>query len=437
MRCLVVATNLERLPDPVVPLGALWVATAAARRGHQIAVLDLCWEVDPVSALGAALIRERPQAVGFSIRNLNSNTYDGAGRDRIVAGLRRLADQVRTHAPGAALILGGSGYSLQPTRLLQDLAADWGVVGEGEIVLPELLDALDAGTTGGWPRILAPPFLPELDLASLDLPDRRWTDPRHAESHGVANVQTKRGCAFRCEYCTYPDLEGRHFRCRDPQRVLLDFQDAASQPGVEHVFVVDSVFNQPVHQARAVCQALAAADNRTPWTCYANPAGLEAELVAQMAAAGCIGAEIGADSGVDEVLTALHKPFHRDQITRVRGMLRDHGIHDAHSFILGTRCERREQWMQTLDFAEELDPDVAIFMVWNEDRELREGPREEEQARILEELVRRARNHVGWVVPYLDLRFQPSLMDLVRRAGFRGPSWLSLAKARRRCLSGR
>jgi radical SAM superfamily enzyme YgiQ (UPF0313 family) len=44
------------------------------------------------------------------------------------------------------VIVGGVGYSAMPESLLERLGADYGVIGEGEIALPALLDRLARGS---------------------------------------------------------------------------------------------------------------------------------------------------------------------------------------------------------------------------------------------------------------------------------------------------
>ena len=38
-----------------------------------------------------------------------------------------------------------------------------------------------------------------------------------SKKSAMLNIQTQRGCAFRCCYCTYPVIEGHHVRQRTPE----------------------------------------------------------------------------------------------------------------------------------------------------------------------------------------------------------------------------
>src|SRR5262249_17523062 len=117
-------------------------------------------------------------------------------------------------------------------------------------------------------------------LDELDAPARDLIDPRYFEVDGTDNFQTKRGCAFHCTYCDYPDLEGRKVRLRSPEAIAEELVARAALSQVTHGFIVDSVFNVPRSHALAVCEALVRRGSPLPWVCYVSPASLDEEVVA-------------------------------------------------------------------------------------------------------------------------------------------------------------
>ena len=438
MRVLLVSANRELLPSPVVPLGVLSVA-GAVRDVHQVRVLDLCFERDPHLALQTAIAEHVPDVVGFGIRNLRTNAYDGM--ERLITEYAALVATARG-CTSAKIVLGGAGFSLQPTGLLERLGADHGIVGEGERAFAALVDQLargeqperlihGAGVTlsEGVVRVRTSKIRSDLDL--LPKPARDLTDPRYFVFDGTANVQTKRGCAFQCTYCDYPDLEGRRVRVRVPDDIADELVSLARTPQVTHAFFVDSVFNVPPAHARATCEAIVARGAPLPWVCYASPVALDDELVASMARARCVGAEIGTDTGTPSMLRRLRKPFSLDDVLAARESFLRHDILDCHTFVLGAEDETVDEAHETLRFVERLDPDVAVFIVFMEDRESLTVHRARHREALLALLSREALRRPGWVVPELGIRFGEKVTNVVRRNGIRGPAWLWLARQRR------
>jgi radical SAM superfamily enzyme YgiQ (UPF0313 family) len=445
-----VSGNREQLPDAVIPLGLLYLL-ASCPAHHDAVLWDLCFEQEPHAALAKRLGEFRPDLVALGIRNLQRNDYSG-GRDNIEC-YRSLMHTIRA-ASSVPVVVGGGGFSVMPEGWMRELACDFGIVGEGERALAQLLGELEAPE----PSFLAVPGLLHwvdgalvanprardfLDLDALPVPDRRQVDARYFERSRIESVQTKRGCSLDCAYCTYPTIEGRTVRARSPRRVVDELCALrALHPSTEHLFVVDSVFNLPPSHAKAVCRELCERGWSLPWTCYANPNGFDAELAALMVQAGCAGIEVGADSGCDHLLRTLRKGFDTAALRQLHVVATEAGLRDCHTFMLGTPGESLDDVRRTLDFMVELDPFATIVMIWTDDAEAGapavEPARRELRAGIVRLLEQHATRRPRWVVPATGLNFEPKLFAALRKMGLRGPLWqhLDRAEERWRRLSG-
>jgi hypothetical protein len=426
VRVLLISANREQLPSPVVPLGVLSVAAAVADV-HEVLTLDLCFEPDPLQSIASKVASFRPDVVGLGLRNLHGNAY--ADPRPILAQYEAMARTLR-ETTGAPLVLGGAGFSLQPAHLLERLGADHGVVGEGERAFRTVVDTLEKGEK---PARLV--YGSAGDLDRLAPPLRSQIDPRYYAFDGTDNVQTKRGCAFGCTYCDYPDLEGRRVRVRSPASVADELLARSRVPGVTHAFLVDSVFNVPKGHALSVCNELIARGSPLPWVCYGSPVAFDDRLVSAMVRAGCQGVEIGADAGSAAMLRKLQKPFGLAEILETRRLFLKHGLLDCYTFVLGAEGETPEQVRETLSFVDALEPDVAAFLVFTEDRETMSLGGARHRDAILELLAREAPRRPGWVVPELGIRFGRKLTRVLEHRRVRGPAWLWLARQRRSRLS--
>ena len=443
MRIAFVSGNREKLPDAVIPLGLLYVM-ASTPDEHEKELVDLCFEPHPEEALRARLAALRPDLVALGMRNIQSSDYSGI-RDNLdyYAGLIAAARE----ASGAPIALGGSGFSVMPRELMRRLRPDFGIAGEAERAFPELVAALASperearlARIGGLHRFVGGELVsnaPEkgfLDMDALPVPDRSLVDPRYYERYAIESVQTKRGCPLRCDYCTYPIIEGRVGRAREPSAVVDEmFRALEQQPRTRHFFVVDSVFNLPKTHAKKVCRELVARGWSVPWTCYANPLGFDAELAGLARAAGCAGMEIGSDSGCDEVLERLRKGFGVADIRRLHELCKSAGIPDCHTFILGTRGETLDDVRRTLDFVVDLDPWSAILMIWIDDYEALDPELRSERMRLrdrIAEILRERKDRFpSWIIPPLGVNYDARVFRRLRRNGLHGPLWQHLRPA--------
>ena len=342
------------MPDPVYPLGPAMVGTALRRAGHDVRWFDALRHAAPAEALAAAIADADPEAVLLSIRNIDNAAFPNPSRhfeDHLE--LARVIRE-RTRAP---FVLGGSAFSLMPDAFLAYLGADAGVVGEGEAAACELIGALARGET--LPRIhraprLEPPFL----APDRDLFDAAW----YYRSGGLANVQTKRGCALRCSYCTYPTLEGSRIRAEEPGDVV-DQLAAIRASGIDHVFIVDAVFNRPESHAAAICEEILRRGLEISFTGYFAPQGDLAELPALLARAGCTAVELGTDSLSDPVLERLGKGFTAAEAMAYSRRLGAAGIKQCHNLIFGCPGETDATIAESVTRMDALAPTAVIAMI--------------------------------------------------------------------------
>ncbi len=435
MRIAFVSANREQLPDPVVPLGLLAVKTCTPDE-HEKRLWDLCFERHPERFLAERLERWQPDVVALGLRNIQNSDYTNIEDnlryyEGLVATVRDRCD--------AILVLGGAGFSVMPGELMGRLRADYGIQGEGERAFPALLACLEAGERGlgdvpslfRWAdgelvENLQPEIL--LDLDTLPVTDRTAVDPRYGQRVGIESIQTKRGCPLGCEYCTYPLIEGRRHRLRSPARVVDEIEAAlAASPDINHLFFVDSQFTLPPSHAKAVCHEMIARGVGVGWTCYGNPVGFDLDLAELMKAAGCVGMEIGTDSGSDEVLLRQRKGFTSADVRRMHDTCQEAGLLDCHTFVLGTSGETVDTVRQTLDFIADLQPFAAILMMWMEDLEAVEPERSAERRAFRESmralLEERCREQSRWIAPQLRINYDPRIFRILRKRGFTGPLW--------------
>jgi radical SAM superfamily enzyme YgiQ (UPF0313 family) len=249
----------------------------------------------------------------------------------------------------------------------------YGVVGEGEVAFVELLARLAAGADArgiagvaswqapnGAVRVAPPGWLPSVDAVRAD---RRWIDNRrYFDRGGMGNLQTKRGCHYKCTYCAYPVIEGRGMRTRDPAGIAAEVADLLDRHGIEQFFVVDSVFNAPRGWAERVCTALRPLGRRIRWSCFVTPGNFSAELLDLMIEAGCQSIDFGTDAGAAATLRAFRKSFNVDDVRAASALCRARGFPFCHSLVFGGEGETWDTVAETIALMDECRPTAVTAM---------------------------------------------------------------------------
>ena len=367
------------------PAGLISLAGVLRRRGHDVRIAQLTSHVVAqdendvplvCDELTAALRGFEPDVIGISTRNVSAGRvpanpfrlvqyysafYDG----RVVRACRRVSD--------APVVMGGTGFSIEPGLCWAVARPDFGLIGEAEETLPALVEAIAAGQSPEGIQGLVrsretiaaacrtPGRVADLALVGPGACDVvQGLREHYYVAGGLLPIQTKRGCAMECLYCPAPFLEGSQYRFRPLEHVVEELRAYQQVWGVRHFFFADPTFNHPVDHAMALCEAILSAGLDIEWYGEVTPACLPDRLVALMARAGCIGVTLGLDSCSEATLASYRKPFGVTEVREAIAALRRHGIPFDASLIVGGPGETLETFAETMAFCDEHLRDAVV-----------------------------------------------------------------------------
>ncbi|MGD8389477.1 MAG: lipid biosynthesis B12-binding/radical SAM protein [Desulfobacteraceae bacterium] len=360
MKVLLISPNALTTPYPVYPLGLDYVADAI-RSEHEVKILDINVE-GGLEALGRAVRENGPDMVGLSIRNIdNTDKTDVYG---FMEDYQACLKTVRKHTQ-APVVLGGSGFTLFPEQIMKELKAEYGVLGEGER-LAALLRAVEKGedpahTPGILTRDMKEGACTPLDRTfTLRNPPEPSQLEYYLKNGGMLNLQTKRGCPFKCIYCTYPRIEGERLR-RIPPEAAAERALRLQEAGARYFFVTDSAFNADCAHSSQVAEAFMDAGVSIPWGAFFAPTPPPEGYFQTLARAGLTHVEFGTESLSDRMLATYRKPFRVDHAIQAHERAREAGLYVAHYFLLGGPGENAETIEETLSNISRLEKSVFIF----------------------------------------------------------------------------
>ncbi len=356
MKVLMISSNTAASPYLVYPLGLSMVASALDKAGHEVRQLDFLQKGSSFEALMEEVSGFNPKVVGISIRNIDNVNF--LNEQRYIGIVRKIVEEIR-NISDARVMLGGAGFSLIPELILNETGADYGIIGEGESLMVDFVNNAEKGIFPEH-RLLGPERRLEGKLIPSALYDNDLLS-FYKKKVNIASVQTKRGCPYKCAYCTYPVLEGNSIRLRDPSEVVDDIEFLRERHKIKYLFFTDSVFNDDRGSYLEVIKEMKRRKVSVPWTAFFKPVGLDDRTLELMKETGLASAEVGSDAACDTTLKAMGKSFTFSDIEKFSDLLVKHKVALAHFYMFGGPEETKETVLEGIDNIKRMDKCVHFI----------------------------------------------------------------------------
>jgi radical SAM superfamily enzyme YgiQ (UPF0313 family) len=367
MRALLISANTEQFNMPAMPLGLASVTEAAKNAGHDVTMLDLMFEADSTAVLEKTIAEFLPECIGISVRNIDDQNI--VSPQFMLGKVKQVVDICRDLSK-TPIVLGGAGYSMFPKSALAYLDADFGIEGEGEQAFPAFLTHLENKTDfSGIPGLhrrgqdLKQPKIFNSDLDQFTLPETSILSASASQNHEPwIPVQTRRGCALKCNYCSTSTIEGTILRQRSAEDVG-EWLESWVKAGYMNFFFVDNTFNIPLAYAKSICRQIISRELDMDWRSIIYPKNVDEELVELMAASGCRQISLGFESGSKQILKNLNKHFTLEDVQTTSDLFVKHGIERMGFLLLGGPGETKKTVEESLAFADSLKLDLLKLTI--------------------------------------------------------------------------
>lgn len=349
------------------PMGLLYLASSLRQAGHEPQIGD-----GSELTLGEMLRQieaAQPQLIGLSVMT------------PLWPKTMRLAQAIKDRFD-IPIVVGGPFPTSWRERCLEDCdAVDYVVMGEGELILNELVEAIQGyrpladvkgiawrdTVSGAGVTLNAPAEVPK-DLDALPYPARDLVDvgryvPTLVRYKRLPTTQffSTRGCPFGCKFCWV----NPKYRKRSMDNILGEVDECVERWGVRDMTFFDDDATIDMGHTEAIAEAFLSGGYDISWAINARVDAIERgwslELLKKLRRAGVWRILYGIESGVQNSLDTMSKKTKVDQIREAVRRTRKAGIAAYGTFIFGTPGETFEQGLETIEFARSLGLDFASF----------------------------------------------------------------------------
>lgn len=290
------------------------------------------------------------------------------------------ARNFKKHFRECPIIIGGSHVNCDLRATIKQKCFDIAVLGEGEETMVELVHALEKGASlrkikglvykQGGKIIINPPRPPIENLDQLPLPARHLFPPltKYRSTPGshknlpIGSIITSRGCPFHCTFCDHA-IFGENLRLRDYKKVVDEIEVLVKDYGAREIRVWDDTFNFDAKRVINICKEIIKRKLVFSWTCQGRVNFVDLTTLRWMKKAGCWQISYGIESGNQQQLNRIKKGITLEMVRQAVAKTKKAGIEMKGFFMLGLPGDTEKTMQETIDFAKELDVDIAAFSI--------------------------------------------------------------------------
>lgn len=342
-------------------LGLVYLSSALKEAGYPTLVLDINRYPLSDSALSQRVLDYSPRVIGISVKTATANSGG------------HIANLLAPVCPDVIFVAGGPHLTLCAESYMNDFPVfNYGLLGEGEEHLVELVDALSNNNAVNSIKglvyridghIQINRWYPPDDLDDLSLPDFDsiegfdWQNFRYP-------ILTSRGCPFQCIYCCVNKLTGsRKWRCRTASNVVDELEHIAQTKGIKLFEVWDDNFTLNIKRAKAICREIIDRKLDLSWYCHNGIRAdrIDRELAILMKRAGCTSVAFGIESGNPETFDSIKKGEPLSTVIKAVKLVKEVGIKAVGYFIIGLPGDTLDKFIETVRFQRSLKLDDYTY----------------------------------------------------------------------------
>ena len=369
----VLLINISLRPESTVhlfPIGLGYIATAIDNAGYKLEILD----IDKL----------RLSDTQFE-EYIKTNDFDIIAMGCIVTGykfVKNYCELIKKYTD-IPIIVGNSVASSIPEILVEKTKADIGVIGEGDITIIELLEALRQNKpikdvkgifykegdkiifTDKREIIQNIDNLPFINFDLFDIEfyieksKRSIPEPYPLEYEKLRGfpVNTARGCPFNCTFC-YHVFRDEKYRRRSVENIVKEIKLVKEKYKVNFIFFWDELSISSKKRANQIAEKFIQEDLNIFWSGDCR-AGLfkdneeDLALAKKLKESGCLGLAYSLENADPDILEAMNKHITVEGFIEQSKLLQKAGLSAWTSLVIGYPQETLKSIKKTFDVCNE------------------------------------------------------------------------------------
>ena len=341
----------------IMPLGLLYVSSSLKKSGvANVYTLNLNHQDNVEQVLRDIILCKSIDIVG---------TTGISGQFIEVYPLLKMVKEIK---PSIVTVVGGGMITADPVPAMEafDSLADFGVIGEGENTVSELINAisldLDKASVNGiiyqehgdW--IITERREDIDDLDSIPFPDYEGFDyDKYLETNDEVENGIKyspvaiiggRSCKYNCTFCFHPS--GSKYRQRSLDSIFLEIDYLVSHYNVNYIALREELFSSDVTRVVDFCERMKSYP--LVWSIQLRVDCINDEIVNALVNSNCRYIFLGIESADNRILKSMRKKITIEQVEYALNLTISAGLDTRSTIIFGDSEESMETADNTINW---------------------------------------------------------------------------------------
>ncbi|HDZ76842.1 MAG TPA: B12-binding domain-containing radical SAM protein, partial [Candidatus Omnitrophica bacterium] len=266
--------------NPVPPLGLGYIAAVLQQKGIEVKIFDCLmqgWDRrerihDNLIKIGSSSEDIRKEISSFGPDLVGINCLFTRQRES-AHSIVRIAKELN---PSIITVMGGAHPTVLPELVLSDKNVDFVVLGEGEQIITELIEALENGRDlavidgigfrkdgkvclnkrHNFIENIDEIAFPARELFSMDKYFDLGISHGRRRKRRFSPIVTSRGCPAGCVFCTAHHVWGRKYRVRSVENVISEMRQLKEKFNIEELIFEDDNVTLDIRRAEQLFDSM-------------------------------------------------------------------------------------------------------------------------------------------------------------------------------------
>jgi len=364
--------KLSPIGSNLPSLGLLMLAASLKKAGNKVRVIDASAQNLRYERVIQEIKKFKPDLIGISAVTPS------------IVKTAKLAKMIKNIYPSIPIVIGGAHFTALPEKTLLDFPYfDYGIIGEGEETIVELVETLSANRNPlevdgvafckdgkiylGQKRDVIE-NLDSLPFPAWELlegfPYRYNPAIFKYKKLPSTHIVSARGCPNKCIFCDN-SVFGNSIRFHSAEYVVEMVKYLVKNFKIKDIIFEDDQFLINKERIEKICTGFLKYKLNISWSCSGRVNSInDISLLKLMKKSGCWLINYGIESGNQKILDFAKKSITLSQIEKAVQLTHKVGILSKGYFIFGFPGETEKTMKNTIKFAKKLPlSDISIFML--------------------------------------------------------------------------